>query len=64
MLPTLNGDELHRQLRGLYPQARVLYISIYVDSEHVGPDVTPILAKPFTLQRLLQQVRAILTAVV
>lgn len=64
MLPTLNGDELYRQLRGLYPQARVLYISAYVDSEHVGPDVTPILAKPFTLQRLLQQVRAILTAAV
>ncbi|WP_322814473.1 response regulator [Chloroflexus sp.] len=54
MLPTLNGGKLYQRLRILHPKARVLYISAYVDSEYVGSDITPILTKPFTLQRLLQ----------
>ncbi|WP_322488381.1 ATP-binding protein [Chloroflexus sp.] len=60
MLPTMNGDELYRQLIIKRPALRVLYVSAYAGSESVSIPSDCVLAKPFTLQQLLQRVRAAL----
>ncbi|WP_322495685.1 ATP-binding protein [Chloroflexus sp.] len=60
MLPAMNGDELYRQLIIKRPELRVLYVSAYAGNEPVSLPSDCVLAKPFTLQQLLQRVRAAL----
>ncbi len=60
MLPAMNGDELYRQLAVKRPALRVLYVSAYAGNEPVNLPSECVLAKPFTLQQLLQRVRTAL----
>ncbi|MCX7859613.1 MAG: PAS domain-containing protein [Chloroflexus sp.] len=62
LLPTMNGDELYRHLAAKRPSLRVLYVSAYAGSVPINIPIADVLAKPFTLQQLLQRVRATLTA--
>ncbi|MBZ0153175.1 MAG: response regulator [Planctomycetes bacterium] len=58
----IHGGELARRLRARFPGLRVLFISGYAGSVLEGriPDGTSLLAKPFTPDELLVQVRAAL----
>jgi DNA-binding NtrC family response regulator len=68
LMPRMNGADLGRHLRALHPEMRVLYITALavarlavhtVNEIRLDPDV-PILVKPFSIEALEQQVRAVL----
>ncbi|HVS63341.1 MAG TPA: response regulator [Thermoanaerobaculia bacterium] len=63
-LPDTRGPELAARLQTLYPRMKVLYMSGDVDRAVVRQDLregrAAFLQKPFTLQELVQQVRAML----
>lgn len=60
-LPMMTGDELYRRLTAQRPGMRVLYVSAYAGNEPISVSSERLLTKPFTLQQLLQRVRAVLT---
>ena len=61
MLPDRNGRELAEQLRDVFPDLKVLYISGFTDDESVRagefPSGARFLQKPFTLGALMGTVR-------
>jgi CheY-like chemotaxis protein len=67
VMPSMNGTELFHALRGWYPRMRVLFISGYAKST-IPPDAfvegqgAAFLAKPFTVEQLLTEVRRLLQA--
>ncbi|WP_298815150.1 hybrid sensor histidine kinase/response regulator [Chloroflexus sp.] len=63
MLPVISGLELYQRMLDLRPELKVLFISAHTGIEPTIPADMPLLAKPFTLQQLLQRIRALLTAV-
>ena len=64
ILPGLSGPELARQLRGLRPQMRVLYVSGYPDDAMASQGIleagVSFLQKPFTPETLAHKVREVL----
>jgi PAS domain S-box-containing protein len=64
ILPGLNGRELSQQLLQLYPDLEILYISGYNDvmiaNQGVLSENSPFLEKPFSTEKLLQKVYALL----
>ena len=66
VMPRMSGIELARELRALRPGLRVLYTSGYTDSALVDPALaqprSAFLPKPYLLDTLLAQVRALLDA--
>jgi two-component system, cell cycle sensor histidine kinase and response regulator CckA len=65
VMPGMSGAELGKRLRGLRPEARVLYISGYTESmvvQHGIEAATGFLQKPFTLKALAHKVREVLDA--
>ncbi|MGB9737464.1 MAG: hybrid sensor histidine kinase/response regulator [Chloroflexus aggregans] len=64
MLPRMTGDELYRHLAAQQPNLRVLFISAQTDDSWTLPPNAPLLIKPFTLNQLLQKVRAALMVTV
>ncbi len=60
MLPVMNGLELYQRMQTQRPALKVLFVSAYTGIEPTVPADLPTLAKPFTLQQLLQRVRSLL----
>jgi len=64
VLPGINGGELAEELKGQYPDLKVLFISGYADDRmaHLGiaRGEADFLAKPFTPLALAEKVRAVL----
>lgn len=64
MMRQMNGRILAQQMRVSRPETKVLYMSGYEDNAIVRQGVlverTPFLAKPFSLDILLKQVREVL----
>jgi two-component system cell cycle sensor histidine kinase/response regulator CckA len=64
VMPDMNGRELAEQLRLQRPEMRVLYMSAYADrplvKEITGDEGATFLAKPFTVESLVEKVRAVL----
>jgi PAS domain S-box-containing protein len=67
VMPNMSGTELFHQLRSWYPRMRVLFISGYAKSA-IPPEVLEegsgavFLAKPFTIDQLLGEVRRLIQA--
>ncbi len=64
LMPGMNGHELAREVRKLYPEIEIIFISGYNSGsarrqEPVEPDVE-LLEKPFTPGALLRKVRQVL----
>ena len=66
VMPRMSGLELARELRAVRPDLRVLYTSGYTDGALVDPALaqprSAFLPKPYLLDTLLAQVRALLDA--
>ena len=61
MMPEMRGWEMVARLRESRPDARVLYMSGYVDEvETAGEKVRPLLPKPFKPRELLDHIRRVL----
>jgi len=64
VLPRMNGPELWKQLSGLRPELRVLFMSGYADDAIVRhgalASTNPIVKKPLTPSALLRAVRSVL----
>lgn len=64
IMPQMNGRELAKQVTALYPETAVIYMSGYTDdiltSSDVGVSTEVFMQKPFSLEVLLQKVRAAL----
>ncbi|MFH1764893.1 MAG: PAS domain S-box protein [Gemmatimonadota bacterium] len=64
VMPGMNGRELHGEVRRLFPQAKVLYMSGYTEDivTHRGvlDEGIPFIQKPFSVQDLATKVRAVL----
>lgn len=61
-MPRMNGLEFNRWLAARYPAVPVLFVSGFMDElppPPAGPAVQAYLAKPFTPEMLLAQVRAL-----
>ncbi|MCB0164728.1 MAG: PAS domain S-box protein [Anaerolineae bacterium] len=65
IMPGMNGRELYQNLRQLQPDLQVLYMSGYTDNVIVHHGILyegiNFLQKPFTIVKLLQRVRTVLT---
>jgi CheY-like chemotaxis protein len=61
VMPGMNGRELHRQLTGFCPNAKVLFMSGYTDNViiHKGfvDEGVKFLQKPFTVKELTEKIR-------
>ena len=66
MMPEMRGTELVGMLHSWYPNMRVLFISGYSPQHVEAPEQlggeTPFLAKPFTMNALVERVRYLLDA--
>jgi len=63
VMPSLSGPALASQLRALYPELLVLFVSGYADSESLASIVgEELLGKPFLPAALLRRVRQMLDA--
>jgi two-component system, cell cycle sensor histidine kinase and response regulator CckA len=64
VMPQMNGIELAKHFRGLFPEAKILLITSYTDQSIIlkaVPDSSvEFLLKPFMLQELVQKVREML----
>jgi len=64
VMPQMNGKDLYRQLVGRQPHLKVLYMSGYTEDVIAHHGVlergTRFIQKPFSIDVLLQEVRAIL----
>ncbi len=64
VMPNMGGEELARRLTGVYPDARVLFISGYPDGATPSAENSildrEILRKPFSLKALASQARRLL----
>ena len=65
VMPLMNGRELVEQMRTIRPAMKVLYMSAYSTEtvEDYGIQITPgepFVMKPFTMERLVSAVRAVL----
>jgi len=64
VMPGLNGPELARRLKYLYPQIKVIFMSGYSDKgifqRGILDPETGLLQKPFTLESLTGKVREVL----
>ena len=64
LMPKMRGDELAGQLRRLHPEAKVLYLTAYVDlllrEKHVLWENEAVLEKPVTVARLRKAVSLLL----
>jgi CheY-like chemotaxis protein len=64
-MPKMNGPEMVRQLQGVRPDLRVMFMSGYAGDviERGGVESNvPVLEKPFTAHDLLQKVQELLDA--
>jgi two-component system cell cycle sensor histidine kinase/response regulator CckA len=65
VMPQMDGIELAKHFRGLFPDAKVLLITGYFDEPNIRqavPDPSvALLLKPFMLEELVQKVREALT---
>ena len=67
VMPNMNGTELYHNIRRWYPRMRVLFISGYARSA-IPPEAleegtgAAFLAKPFTIEQLLTEVRRMIQA--
>ena len=64
-MPLMNGRELAEQMRPIRPGMKILYMSAYSTEtvEDYGIQITPgepFVMKPFTMERLVSAVRAVL----
>jgi FixJ family two-component response regulator len=59
IMPGINGKELASRIAPLRPATRVIYMSGYTDRVALEEDAV-LLEKPFTAERLLERVRAVL----
>lgn len=63
-MPKLDGIALARRLRAQYPRLHLLLMSGFPGADALGVSQDefgqPLLAKPFTLERLLERVRSAL----
>jgi two-component system, cell cycle sensor histidine kinase and response regulator CckA len=58
VMPEMGGRELAERLQASRPEARVLYISGYMDVDHEAlTEGMAFLQKPFTIARLSRKVR-------
>lgn len=63
VMPSISGPDLVSRLFLTRPEMRVLYVSGYVDNDHVAAlGAAPLLAKPLLPNDLLQRVRDVLGA--
>ena len=66
VMPRISGHELYQRLQPLQPGLKVLYMSGYTEdviADHgVLPGGVPLVQKPFSIPRLLQEVRQALGA--
>jgi len=66
VMPHMSGPELARRAAESMNDLKVLYISGYMDTEQIPPELadsgTPVLQKPFSPQELLRAVRELLDA--
>ena len=65
VMPVMNGRELAEQMRTIRPEMKILYMSAYSTEtvEDYGIQITPgepFVMKPFTMERLVSAVRAVL----
>jgi len=65
VMPVMNGRELVEQMRTIRPEMKILYMSAYSTEtvEDYGIQITPgepFVMKPFTMERLVSAVRAVL----
>jgi len=65
VMPVMNGRELAEQMRTIRPETKILYMSAYSTEtiEDYGIQITPgepFVIKPFTMERLVSAVRAVL----
>ncbi len=64
VMPEMNGEELSRELKRLFPKIKILFSSGYVDSpilRHAAPgEETNFIAKPYSLTTLAGKVRNVL----
>jgi CheY-like chemotaxis protein len=64
VMPGMNGRELYREVKGLFPGARVLFMSGYTENivTHQGvlDEGIPFIQKPFSVQDLATRVRVVL----
>jgi CheY-like chemotaxis protein len=65
VMPVMNGRELVEQMRTIRPEMKILYMSAYSTEtvEDYGIQITPgepFVIKPFTMERLVSAVRAVL----
>ncbi len=64
VMPKRNGLELANQLRGLFPELKVLFMSGYADNALIKPDwlgqSARFISKPFERTTLLEQIRKML----
>jgi two-component system cell cycle response regulator CpdR len=65
VMPGLDGIELARRVTGLQPGIRVMFITgfaaVALHAANMAPNRPRILAKPFHLRRLIEEVDALLT---
>ncbi|MFB3924319.1 MAG: PAS domain S-box protein [Terriglobia bacterium] len=63
-MPMMNGQELAAHLQFCLPDIKVLFMSGYIDMEHMPFDAShlsaPLLRKPFTPESLLAEVRRVI----
>ena len=65
VMPVMNGRELVEQMRTIRPEMKILYMTAYSTEtvEDYGIQITPgepFVMKPFTMERLVSAVRAVL----
>ena len=64
VMPKMNGLELADQLKGLFPELKVLFMSGYADNATIKPDwlgqSRRFISKPFERTTLLEQIRMML----
>jgi len=67
VMPEMNGKELGRKMRELFPGIRILYMSGYSDDIVSGQSAEgesePFIQKPFTIKRISKKIRQVLDGV-
>jgi CheY-like chemotaxis protein len=65
VMPKMNGRELAKKFRLLYPQSRIIYMSGYVEDEKIRAEIAQgdaFLQKPVSHTAILRKIRKVLDA--
>jgi CheY-like chemotaxis protein len=65
IMPKMNGRELAKKFRLLYPQSRIIYMSGYVEDENIRAEIAQgcaFLQKPVSHTVILHKIRKVLDA--